>query len=167
MHPRSRVFALVLLAAIVAGAAGVAAAQARWATCANPRFGTTADYPVDLFTKRDPPPENGDGRSFRTADDRAQLAIYGSHNVENDTPASYLEKYVEREGVTYKRMTQSYYVISGLRDGNIFYDRCNFRPGGNVIDCFILTYPAREKTAWDPIATRISRSLRRGRGIDP
>ena len=33
-----------------------AAAQQRWATYANPRFGTTVDYPADLFPQRDPPP---------------------------------------------------------------------------------------------------------------
>jgi hypothetical protein len=164
---RIRFFKLVLLTAIMAGAAGPAAAQSRWTTYANARFGTTADYPADLFTKRDPPPENGDGQSFQTADGRAQLSIYGSYNVEADTPASYLAKYGEREGVTYKRVTASYYAISGLRDGKIFYDRCNFRPHSDTIDCLTLTYPAREKAAWDPIITRISPSLRGGRGIAP
>jgi len=37
-------------------------AEERSATYTNPRFGTTADYPPDLFTVLDPPPENGDGQ---------------------------------------------------------------------------------------------------------
>src|SRR5262249_51620024 len=56
---------------------GTAPAKEHWATCLNPRFGATADYPADLFTVKDAPPENGDGQSFHTADGRAELAIYG------------------------------------------------------------------------------------------
>jgi len=47
----------------------VSVAKERWATYSNPRFGTTADYPADLFTVLDPPPENGDGQGFQTTDD--------------------------------------------------------------------------------------------------
>jgi hypothetical protein len=32
-------------------------AKERWAIYSNPRFGTTADYPADLFTVLDPPPD--------------------------------------------------------------------------------------------------------------
>ena len=67
---------------------GMALPKEHWATYAKPRFGTAADYPADLFTVQDPPPENGDGATFRTANRRGQLAIYGAYNVENDTPAS-------------------------------------------------------------------------------
>ena len=50
---------------------------------------------------------------------------------------------------------------------DIFYERCNFRPGDRAtVDCFELTYPAGEKAKWDAIVTRISRSLRPGKGID-
>ncbi len=145
-------------------------AQERWATYKNARFGTTADYPAHLFTLRDPPPENADGQGFRTADGRAQLLIYGAHNAEADTPQSYVEKYVDLEGaiVSLKRVTARFYVLSGTRDSNIFYDRCNFpaqREG--VIDCLTITYPAADKAAWDATVTRLSRSLRSGRGIEP
>ena len=143
-------------------------AQERWATYANPRFGTMADYPADLFTVRDPPPENGDGQSFRTADGRAQLSIYGTRNAEADTPQSYVKKNVDPQGASYKRVTKRFYIVSGIREGSIFYDRCNFPPvPEGVIDCFSLTYAAQEKAAWDPIVTRLSNSLRAGRGIEP
>lgn len=62
--------------------------------------------PPDLFSRRDPEPENGDGVRLHTAD------------------------------------------------------------GRSTVDCFDLTYPAREKKIWDAIAARISKSLRAGKGID-
>ena len=142
----------------------VAAAQEQWATYMNPRFGTIADYPADIFTVRDPPPENGDGQSFRSSDGHAQLSIYGKYNAEGDTPQSYLEKYAD-QGVSYRRVTARFYIISGTRKDQIFYERCNFQPvAGDIINCFSMTYPAQEKTAWDPIVTRLSKSLRAGRG---
>jgi hypothetical protein len=48
---------------VVAGLSAAVPAQGRWATYSNPRFGTTADYPADLFAVQDPrgrlPPVSG------------------------------------------------------------------------------------------------------------
>jgi hypothetical protein len=105
---------------------GMSLAKEHWATYANPRFGTETDYPADLFTVQDPPPENGDGATFRTADGRGQLAIYGAYNVENDTPASYVAKSYEFKTATYKRVTAEFYVVSEASGADIYYDRATF-----------------------------------------
>jgi hypothetical protein len=85
--------------------------------------------------------------------------------VESDTPANYVQKYVDRQGITYKRATARFYIVSGARDADVFYERCNFHDGSNdIINCFTVTYPAREKAVWDPIVTRLSKSLRAGGG---
>jgi hypothetical protein len=153
------IFAIVICASI-----NVAAAQEKWATYMNPRFGATVDYPATIFTVRDPAPENGDGQSFHSSDGHAQLLIYGAYNTEGDTPQRYLEKHAD-EGVSYRRTTARTYVVSGTRKDQLFYERCNFQEGKNdIINCFTVTYPAAEKVAWDPIVTRLSKSLRAGRG---
>lgn len=161
-----------LALAVLACAIGTnSVAQERvWATYSNPRFGTTADYPADVFTVRNRPPDNGGGQGFRSADGGAELLIYGSYNAENDTPASYLAKYVDLEGavVSYRRVTTRFYIVSGKRGPSIFYDRCNFPPASDgVINCLSLTYPARDKAAWDAIVTRLSASLRASQVIEP
>jgi hypothetical protein len=157
--PLALAFAIGICASI-----NVAAAQEKWATYMNPRFGTTVDYPGRIFTDRDPPPENGDGQSFRSGDGHAQLLIYGAYNAEGDTPQRYVEKHAD-EGVSYRRATARTYVISGTRKDQLFYERCNFQEGKNdIINCFSVTYPAAEKVVWDPIVTRLSKSLRAGRG---
>jgi hypothetical protein len=47
------------------------------------------------------------------------------------------------------------------RDRLIYYSRCNFSGSStHTIHCFDLVYPQEEKTAWDPVVTRISLSLR-------
>lgn len=68
--------------------------------------------------------------------------------------------------MTYKHVAKTYYAASGLRGENIFYEVCNFRKGDTAaIDCFVIVYPARKKTAWDAVVNRISKSLRAGKGI--
>ncbi len=115
------------------------------------------------MTVQDAPPENGDGASFRTADGRAHLSIYGAYNVENDTPQSYVANIDGFEGATYKRVTPQFYAVSGASGADIYYERCNFPPhNDDILNCFHITYPAREKALWDPIVTRISKSLRSG-----
>jgi hypothetical protein len=156
----------LVLAALLA-LAPAAPAQTRWATYANARFGTTADYPADLFTRRDPAPENNDGIKLRTADGRATLVIFGFYNAGNDTPGSYFDNIVDKSGVAYRHITATSYVSSGERGDAFFYERCNFRRGDRAtVDCFQLTYPAGEKAKFDTIVARISTSLRAGKGID-
>jgi hypothetical protein len=159
--------ALVLVCAI--GLATPVAAQGpKWGTYMNARFGTTADYPVSLFTVREPPPDNSDGQIFRTADRRAELRIYGARNAEEDDPKGYVERHADLQGVTLKRITSRFFVLSGTRGDDIFYQRCNFSKNRDgIIDCVNLTYPAKEKTNWDPIVTRLGQSLRAGQGFEP
>ena len=58
-------------------------------------------------------------------------------------------------------MTRTFFAISSVRQGLIFYSRCNFSAdAGGAIHCFDLVYPQQEKRAWDALVTRISRSLR-------
>jgi hypothetical protein len=50
--------------------------------------------------------------------------------------------------------------VSGVRDDGIFYSRCNVSPMGGTLRCFDLQSPTAERTAWDALVTRMSRSLR-------
>ena len=50
--------------------------------------------------------------------------------------------------------------MSSVRGGRIWYNRCN--RGDAVMHCVLINYPAAEKRRWDPIVTRISRSLSGG-----
>ncbi len=145
-----------------------AATPEGWTAYMNPRFGTTIDYPAGILNQRDRAPANGDGQTFRSADGRATLAIYGMHNVMGDTPKSYVDKFVDPKGVSFRRVTANFFAVSGISDGVIFYQRCNFpSPGGDIVDCFRVSYPAAQKAAWNPIVGRLSQSLRAGQGIEP
>ena len=108
---------------------------------------------------KDPPPENGDGQTFHTADGRAELSIYGSYNIDGERPETYVSRNVNLSDITYKKIGSDFYAVSGTRGEMIYYERCNF-PNNDVLTCLYVSYPAAEKAKWDPIVARIGRSLR-------
>jgi hypothetical protein len=89
------------------------------------------------------------------------LTVYTRENEAGDTPASYLKNNLRtgRSALDYERVTRTFFAISSVRQGLIFYSRCNFSADA-AIHCFDLVYPQQEKRAWDAVVTRISRSLR-------
>jgi hypothetical protein len=66
-----------------------------------------------------------------------------------------------RSALDYERITPTFFAISSVRQGLVYYSRCNFSAGADAaLHCVDLVYPQREQRAWDAIVTRISRSLR-------
>ena len=133
-----------------------------WRVFAIPDYGTTVLYPARVFAAAGEA-EKGVGQRFERNDGRAVLSVYSLANERGETPAAYLKNNmrVERAGLDYERVTNSFFAISMERDGLIFYSRCNFtRRTGGAIHCFDVVYPQDEERAWDAVITRISLSLR-------
>lgn len=136
-----------------------------WLAYVNPRFGSVIEYPERFRALR--PPDNGDGQAFEAADG-ARLSISGSHNINDDTPASY-EKFLRESGgnayaeVTYRASGTDWLVLSGRRNGEIYYERVLFDQAGETIHHLSIVYPAVLRNAYDPIVLRLSRSLRLAR----
>ncbi|MAS04733.1 MAG: hypothetical protein CL534_08575 [Ahrensia sp.] len=154
----ARFFAGVLL---VLGAA--TAAQADSLTYVNDRFGTTLTFPLDIFDGIDPPPANGDGRRFRSADG-AELAAYGRFNALDQTPETLIEwetGLLRQEGgvLTYSASGADWAVISGKQDGDIFYRRHEFSKDGSVIHSMDMRYPALASSIYDRLVGEIAGSL--------
>jgi hypothetical protein len=131
-----------------------------WTVYGNPRFGVFAEYPADLFQPL-PPPENGDGLSFRSRDG-ASLAIFGSNNIDGASPAAYESSLRSGGGddyanVTYRASGAGWLVLSGLRGSDIFYEKYLF--SRDLVLGMVMTYPQALKAEYDPIAARIAKSL--------
>jgi hypothetical protein len=156
----------LLLALAGIAVASPAAAQS-WKTYRNARFGTTIEYPNKFRAGR--PPDNGGGLGFSSSDG-GKFLVYGSHNaLEHDLAgleAFTMEDRQPGERVTYRDRGANWFVISGTRGNEEFYERHLLSHGGKIVNGFVLSYPVRLKTAYDPIVTRMSRSFRAGRGED-
>ncbi|MBA2399133.1 MAG: hypothetical protein H0V72_10600 [Bradyrhizobium sp.] len=135
----------------------VLAEGAGWQRFVMPTTGTNVEIPVTIFSKEAELPDGGTGRRFYTDDRRANLTVQSVANPENDSPATFLAKKNPPPGITYKRVTPNFFVVSSIRNDRIWYNRCN-RSGG-YMDCVLINYPAAEKRQWDGVVTRISHSL--------
>jgi hypothetical protein len=139
----------------------VAAGDTDWQRYVIPKTGTAVEIPVAIFSEDAALPENRLGRRFYTDDHRADLTVQSLPNLANDSPAAFLEKQRPPTGIVYKRVTPNFFVVSSVRNGRIWYDRCNrSRHGsGGYMNCVLINYPAAEKRQWDEVVTRISHTL--------
>jgi hypothetical protein len=163
MRVVARLLGMVALLCIAMSSAQAAtrdrAGSLDWQRFQVPEYGTYVEYPAAVFAPVGEA-EKGVGQRFERQDGRAVLSIYARENEDDDTPASYLRKNLRQPMLDYERVSRSFFAISMERDGTIFYSRCNFSARRSTIHCFDLVYPQSEKTAWDPVVTRISLSLR-------
>jgi len=133
------------------------AASPAWQTYTVPETGARAAVPVGIFSEDGGKPETGYGRRFLTPDRRANLTVQSIPNAANDSPAGFLAKMNPPSNIIYKRVTPRFFVVSSIRNGRIWYDRCN--RAARYMQCVLINYPAAEKRQWDEVVTRVSNSL--------
>ena len=140
-----------------------------WEDYTNPRFGVRIDIPVDCFSPL-PPPVNQDGREFVSVDGLANFGIYGAHNVEGYTPHSLKRWLIDTLGdydqITYEPMGKSWFVLSGYRGDDIFYEKYLFSHDVKILNAFWITFPRKHKPIFAPIIERMENSFRSGHGLD-
>ncbi|QQO16609.1 hypothetical protein JJB99_10860 [Bradyrhizobium diazoefficiens] len=144
---------LVMLCALPA-----AAGAESWSSYRIPESGTRVDIPASIFTEKAGQPD-GYGVKYRTGDGRADLTVQAVPN-DGSSPAAFLARKNPPAGIIYKRVAPRFFVVSSIRRGKIWYDRCNF--GSRYVHCVLINYPAAEKRQWDAVVTRISRTLSGG-----
>jgi hypothetical protein len=150
---------LAWLAAVLSGAA----ADERWTTYANDRFGTSLAYPAEIFAMQ-PPPGNDDGRTLVAADG-AKVLVFASFNAMEDTLASKRASLIgpDYAATTYRATGKNWFVVSGHRaiDGvdSIFYEKYIVSAASDEIHSLIVTYPAALKPRYDPIVARLAASF--------
>jgi hypothetical protein len=153
-----RSFSIVTcFAAIATTTAGAAPS-----TYVNERFGTVCTFPDEIFTDRQPEPDNGDGQVWLSADG-ASLTCSGILNIDDDTPKGFVtdEKASNEQGyeITYSKTGRDWAVLSGTKDGKIFYERRLFGRDG-VIRTVWIDYPPALKSKYDALVGAIAGSLK-------
>ncbi len=151
---------LAYLAIALFGVAGASASAAeQWRTYAIEQSGLHVQIPTSLFTEETGTTDGSPGRVFFTRDHRADLTVKAVANPANDSPATFLRKMQPPDRIQYRRVTPDFFVVSSIRNGRIWYNRCNRAP--DYMNCVLINYPAAESRQWDAIVTRISLSLGR------
>jgi hypothetical protein len=145
------------------------AAQENWITYRNARFGFRVHYPAALFDAGQLP-ENGGGQTFNSKDGHAKIVVFAAHNPEKYTPAEYrkviLEEFGGYDRMDYSPTGQSWFVLSGFRGENTYYQKVMFSCGNGVINALSITFPTAEKPVYERLIEIIEDNFKPGRGAD-
>src|SRR5215475_11612870 len=153
--PIGAVFTVAVLTVAVP-AAPAAAKDLR--TYEDARFGTVAAVPVDWrqLLRYD----RCHGARFVSPDGKSWLAIYavpqtGSVTAHMDATA----RTNAREDVDYQVRRPGWLVASGTRGPRVFYRKAVLTCHGTLWHHIAFEYPARIKSAYEPLVSIVSRSL--------
>ena len=175
MRARSALLALflapLLACGLLPGAAQPAGAVSEppgdWTLYRNARFGFMIAYPTRLFAP-DPERESPDGRAVVSADGRARLLVGAFENADRLSLQDYRE-FLLRESyagasIDYAPVKDRWFVLSGTRDGSMFYERVTFTCGGRYINSWAMLYPVSERRLYDRVVERVAKSYAAGAG---
>ena len=127
-----------------------AAQELKWRKYTNGRFGFALSYPSTLVAGAEA--QNGSGREFHTPDKAFSVAV-SAHFFSPDIDDTYEARWNEElsslgNTITYKKKTDTWYVVSGVaKDGTEYYHK-TMRKGGNWV-AFHITYPHAQNAKYD------------------
>ena len=109
-----------------------------------------------------------EGRVWASPDGSAKLLAGGLSNDDGLSLREYRdlvlrESYPGAE-VDYAPMRDTWFVLSGVHDGTMFYERVTFTCGGRVINSWALLYPQAERRRYDRVVEQVAQSYRAGKG---
>jgi hypothetical protein len=140
-----------------------------WATIYNTRFGFQVAYPSAILLPV-ASPEGNDGRVLRSADGKARMIVATFDNTENLSLTAYrsflLSDIYNGTELDYQPLKPRWFVLSGVKGDQIFYERVTFSCGGRLINSWALTYPAAERKLYDRVVERIAKTYSVGAGAD-
>jgi hypothetical protein len=130
------------------------------------------DYPADVFTAIGGDPtdalggqaEQRAGRTFSAADGRATLQIATVPNQGQMSVAALRNKALEASykgaKLDYNRVAETFYVLSGTKGAQTFYERVHFACGGRRLEIWSVTYPTAESKMFDELVDEMARRFR-------
>lgn len=153
-----------LIAAIFLTGSALAAGAQDFATYRNERHGFSLSYPAGTFAEG--PSPSADGGVFVSRDGSARLLAGALPNDGGmglrDYRAFVLKQSYPDAAIDYAPVRDSWFVLSGTRDGMMFYERVTFTCGGRLINSWAMLYPATERQVYDRIVEQVARTYRPG-----
>jgi hypothetical protein len=156
----------LLVLVLTAIAANGAQARADWSTQKDEQFGFTYSYPAELFVRTE-----GERHSFyyfRSQQTDAKFLVGAWNNERASTPEEFKNWMLTHaegyEDITYQPHGQSWFVLSGHRGDEIYYEKTIFACGGRVVNVFAIAYPELERQRFDPVVERMEDNFKSGAG---
>jgi hypothetical protein len=157
----------VIAFAVLAVVAGPATARSLgWSQQTDAETGYSYSYPSAVFS-----PVSGDEKPafhyFESDVGAAKLMVGAWDNEAGDTPTEFKRWLIENAGgyeeVTYRPHGKSWFVLSGYRGEDIYYEKVMFSCAGRLVNVLGISYPSAQRSLYDPIVERLEDSFSPGR----
>lgn len=154
---------VVMFAMIPVAEASPTGRTVGWTTYQNARFGFAISYPPGLFSPSGEAAGDA-GQLFVSSDGRARLLVGALENGEGLDLRAYRD-FVKRETYPgarfdYEPVGRAWFVVSGRRGDQHFYQWVTFVCGGRLINSWAMTYPDAERRRYDPVVEAVAKSFR-------
>jgi hypothetical protein len=138
----------------------------QWVNEREAQLGFAFSYPPQVFQEMP-----GDGKPgfhyFDARTSKAKFLVGGWNNQAQQSPESFKRWVIANAGgyddVTYRPRGRSWFVLSGYRGDNIYYEKVMFSCGGRLVNIFAISYPTAERDVFDPVVERMEDAFRPGR----
>ena len=170
----ARMVVAATLAVVISGVVTASAApkyQQRaedgWVTYTDEELGYSFTYPSTFFEPQ-ALAANAPAKTFLSPDKRAKIVVSAVENDEGFTLAGYraaiLGQFGGYERLDYSPKGQSWFVLSGYRGENIYYQKVLFSCGGRIINVFSVTFPTADRAFYEGLVEVIEDNFRPGPG---
>ena len=147
-----------------------------WIAFRDGRLGFSFEYPSALFSAEAGDPTDAlkdltsrrSGQVFRSRDGKAYLQAAAFENTQRLGAAAYKAQVAgstyRGTRITYERVGENFFVLSGIRGTDEYYERVTFTCGGRLINVWTMTYPIANRDLYDKIVEEIARTFRPAEG---
>ena len=137
-------------------------ANERWIGQRDPEFGYSYSYPDELFASVE-----GDGKPgfhyFASNATDAKFLVGAWDNQDNATPEHFKRWMIANAGgyeeITYQPRGRSWFVLSGYRGDQIYYEKVMFSCRTRIVNILAIAYPIAERDHFDPVVERMEDSF--------
>ena len=161
-------FATLLIVFLISESVAARSWQDSWATVINERHGFAIAYPDNIFEQQKEALKTDEGGVYVSKDGKAKLLVGAFENVDNQSLQDYRKFLISDlyagAKIDYAPVKERWFVLSGDRNGQTFYQRVNFTCGGKLINSWAMLYPTSEHKTYDRVVEAIARTYTPGAG---
>ena len=137
----------------------------RWTEKWDAQFGYRYSFPESLFASVE-----GDGKlgfHYFVANPVDAKFLVGAWDHRDDgTPELFNLCMIANAGgyeeITYQPRGRSWFVLSGYRGDQIYYEKVMFSCGGRIVNILAIAYPTAERPLFDPVVERMEDTFKPG-----
>jgi hypothetical protein len=137
----------------------------RWSTYQDDNYGFSYSYPVELFTQVEG--ERPSFRYFRSPESEAKFMVGAWDSERGETPSHFKQWMLTNadgyEDITYQPRGRTWFVLSGHRGDQIYYEKVIFTCGGRVVNVLAISYPETQRGMFDQVVERMEDSFKGGK----